>query len=130
MALESKLQVDRSGNLGEGGSICLRARIFYPLHLVQTVCGPLIASYPVLMDDFSSGKSSRVLKPIRHLHVVEVNTWWRSTSARPYFFMVCCIVTLKEYFIFIMGNMDHRLCVFGYDGYLTKVSKWGCAFSL
>lgn len=78
---------------------------------MQTVPGPLLASHPVLVDAFNSGKSGRGFKPIRYLHVVEVKNAWRSTSARPYFFMVCCMVTPKEYFM--MPNMDLKLgCVF------------------
>jgi hypothetical protein len=90
---------------------------------VQTVFGPLLASYSVLVDVFSSDKNGRGLKPIRHVHVLEVKTAWRSTYARPYFFMVCCVVRLKEYIIFMMQNMDLRLCIFGYGGYLRKSSK-------
>jgi hypothetical protein len=110
MTSESTLQVERSGNWGP---ICFRGRIFYLLRLVQTVSWPLLASYPVLVDAFISGKSGRGLKPMRHLHVVEVKEAWRCASAVPYFFMVCCIVTLIEYFNFVMQKMDLKLgCAF------------------
>ena len=52
MASETKLQVERSGNWG---LICLRVRMIYQRHIMQAVSGPLLASYPVLMDTFCSG---------------------------------------------------------------------------
>lgn len=71
----------------------------------------LLASYPVLVDTWSLGKSGRGFKPMRHLHVVEVKNAWKCTSAVLYCFMICCVVTLNEYFV--MQNMDLKLgCAF------------------